>query len=597
MSYIGYTYFKKLKKLYDISKHILHLYGIRYFFFIMKLELKKQGFSAFKPDAKPFEIFSTPNFEDEYQKYFNNLNKKFQNDHVTFLKKSSNFNPQLSIVIIVDPNDLDSIQITLDSLINQVYKNYDFVLIPNSDQKITQTLMDKLSRNYKIQISFISENSVNLLEHVLSLNGDYIGFLQAGTQLSKFTLEQFVKNLEITNSDIFYFDHDYIDKNQVRTNPFFKPDFSLYLLRSTNYFAPFHIIKKSIIAKIANVSNFDDYEIILSSIEHSTKISHIPLPLCSIKFPLSYNQKTMISILSQYLQRNNIKGKVMSSNYNTCRINYELTEIPKVSIIIPTKNNLSMIKRCIKSIEKNTSYKNFEIIIIDNNSDHLYVLNYYKTLPYEIINYSENFNFSKMNNLAVTYSTGDMLLFLNDDTKILDSNWLNELVSICLQNDVGAVGPKLIYSDNTIQHAGIVFLKSGAGFHPLIKQVENSTTCHNFLNVIRDCSAVTGACMLVKRKIFEQIGGFDDDFDVYYGDADLCFQIIHAGYRVIYTPHTKLLHEGSVTIRTSSASHFDVENHQTFIKKWPWIKNGDPFYNPNLDWNYSLSNNDVEKCN
>ena len=214
---------------------------------------------------------------------------------------------------------------------------------------------------------------------------------------------------------------------------------------------------------------------------------------------------------------------------------------------------------------------------------------YYSSLSHKVISYSENFNFSKMNNLAVKSSSGELLLFLNDDTKVLDPFWLDELVSIVMQEDVGVVGPKLIFSDNTIQHAGVVFLKTGSGFHPLMKQLENSNGYHNILNSMRDYSAVTGACLMIKKEIFDKVGTFDNSFDVYYGDADLCLQVVNMGYRVIYTPFTKLLHEGSFTITKNNASHFDIENHLKFIKKWSYLNGGDPFYNSNLDWDYSIS--------
>ena len=294
--------------------------------------------------------------------------------------------------------------------------------------------------------------------------------------------------------------------------------------------------------------------------------------------------------LSNHLKRINIDATVKSGIIkNTFQINYRLKQKPKVSIIIPTKNNFIILKRCIDSIEKNTNYKNKEIIIVDNSSTDNATKKYYSSLSHKIITYSENFNFSKMNNLAVQSSSGQLLLFLNDDTKVLDSFWLDELVSITMQKDVGVVGPKLIFSDNTIQHAGVVFLKTGSGFHPLMKQLENSNGYHNVLNSMRDYSAVTGACLMIKKEIFDKVGTFDNSFDVYYGDADLCLQVVNMGYRVIYTPFTKLLHEGSFTITKNNASHFDIENHLKFIKKWPYLKNGDPFYNSNLDWDYAIS--------
>ena len=239
-------------------------------------------------------------------------------------------------------------------------------------------------------------------------------------------------------------------------------------------------------------------------------------------------------------------------------------------------------------MEENTTYKNWEIIIIDNNSTEKLTKSYYESLPYRIISYNEPFNFSKMNNLAVKHAKGDLILFLNDDTKIIDPNSLEEMVSLCCQKDVGAVGAKLVYSDDTIQHVGISFLKSGAGFHPFQRINEKKGGYHNIMNVVRECSAVTGACLLTKKEIFERVNQFDENFDLYYGDADLCLKIIESGYCVLYTPYTKLLHEGSYSIRKSSDFHFAIENHHHFIEKWPFLQNGDPYYNSNLGWNYSL---------
>ena len=209
-------------------------------------------------------------------------------------------------------------------------------------------------------------------------------------------------------------------------------------------------------------------------------------------------------------------------------------------------------------------------------------------LPYKIISYNEPFNFSKMNNLAVKHAKGDLLLFLNDDTKIIDPNSLEEMVSLCCQKDVGAVGAKLVYSDDTIQHAGIVFLKTGAGFHPFQRINEKLSGYHNLMNVTRECSAVTGACLLTKKEIFEQVNQFDESFDLYYGDADLCLKIIEGGYHILYTPYAKLLHEGSYSIQKNSDFHFAVENHHHFVEKWPLLHDGDPYYNSNLGWNYSV---------
>ena len=224
--------------------------------------------------------------------------------------------------------------------------------------------------------------------------------------------------------------------------------------------------------------------------------------------------------------------------------------------------------------------KELGVIFVDIGSD--------KT---NILIFKDNFNFSKMCNLGSEHSTGDYLLFLNDDTWIIQENWLEELVKICSQNEVGAVGPKLLYPNYTIQHAGMVLLSSLSGFHPFQNIHDNNPGYHNLANVTRECSAVTGACLLVKKDVFDAIGGWDVKLDVYYGDTDLCLKIQEKGFKIIYTPNSKLIHNASSSIKKSSDIFISVENHTVFSKRWKNLTNGDPYYNPNLNWNYQIKIN------
>ena len=397
------------------------------------------------------------------------------------------------------------------------------------------------------------------------------------------------------DSEIIYTDNDYFDKKTgARSSPFFKPDWSPYLFRSMNYFKPFCVIKTETLKKLT----FDDlseslpfYDITIRAAEIAKQITHHNFPICTVmkkRVPVNYNEDVKKIILN-HLHRIKISGTVHQGIVpNTFKIEYAYENKPLVSIIIPTKNNEKILRRCIKSLEENTTYKNWEIIIIDNNSTEKLTKLYYDLLPYKIISYNEPFNFSKMNNLAVKHAKGDLLLFLNDDTKIINPNSLEEMVHLCCQKDVGAVGAKLVFSDQTIQHAGIIFLKTGAGFHPFQRINEKLGGYHNLMNVTKECSAVTGACLLTKKEIFERVNQFDESFDLYYGDADLCLKIIESGYHVLYTPHAKLLHEESYSIQKNSDFHFAVENHHHFVEKWPFLHDGDPYYNSNLGWNYSL---------
>ena len=593
MSYIGDTPWKKLKKLFMLSRGLIRAYGTRYFIYVVKLEFGKHGLSIFSLDKKPLDAVSNPLFSEKYLKLLEYFKEKFTNELLH--QKEFSYLPTVRIIIIFNKNNIDQLQHTINSLQNQSYQNWN-VLLFSTDSNNEISLPSQIKETSKINMSQSKGDTKKFYDEIMNSKYDLIGFLKPGNLLDSFTLSQFVLKLNKNREyDIFYSDNDTIEGG-IRKNPFFKPDWSPYLQKSMNYLSSLCLIKKELFEKISLESKFlgcIEYDVILKCVEKSDKIFHIPLPLCSVQGQDNSKDYSHLQKLSlkHHLKRMNIFAKVEDGIIkNTFRIHYELEEKPKVSIIIPTKNNLGVIKRCIESIQKITKYPNIEIIIVDNASDKKEVTDYYKSLSVKILTYTENFNFSKINNFAVEHSTGDLLLFLNDDTKVLDPFWLDELVSICLQKDVGVVGAKLIFFDNTIQHAGMVFLKTGAGFHPAMRQNKNSDVYHNTVNVMKDCSAITGACLLTTKKIFKQVGGFDNQFDVYYGDSDLCLKIQDAGYRTVYTPFTELLHDGSTSISHwhAGASFFDVENHQAFIKKWPKLKNGDPYYNPNLDWDYTL---------
>jgi O-antigen biosynthesis protein len=586
MTYIGYTKSKKIKKLLILSKKIILAHGWNYFFFLVKHEFKKQGFSILSPDSAPQPSFLHENYQSEYIEYlkniYHNLSKEFQ---------TINNTRSITVIILFDGNN-QKLYHTIDSLKKQTHSNWNALILPltlKSSKNIVEIDTTKIKK-----LDF-TDNDKKLTDS-LSSKSDFFCMLKAGNLLDQYALSKILSIHDHDNSDLVYSDHDIIQDGD-RTYPFFKPNWSPYLLRSTNFLSPLCIIKAQIFNKIRIESKFlnsIDYDILLKCIEITNKVFHVSLPLCSIEEE-DYSKKQLSShkiVLQNHLNRIKINGTVENGiSANSFRVRCKLTSKPKVSILIPTKNNYHMIKRCIDSLEKKTNYSNKEILIIDNDSDCPKVKKYLQNIPYKIIDYKGNFNFSKMNNFAAKQTSGDLLLFLNDDVKAIDSNWLDELVSVCIQDDVGAVGPKLIFSDSTIQHAGMVFLKTGAGFHPGMRLEKETSAYHNIVNLMRDYSAVTGACLLVKKTVFDDVDGFDNNFDVYYGDSDLCLKIINAGFRVIYTPFTELLHEGSDTIQShhAGASFFDVENHQLFIKKWPYLKNGDPFYNSNLDWDYSIS--------
>ena len=574
----------KLKKLYSISSDIIRQFGLKYYIRTALEELTKQKGKLFSPDE------------------LSSMQKEFSIDYETYLQRQNTHNvesiqqnisklhkkPKFSFLLIIDKHStLENIKQSLDSISNQFYENFDLFLINLSTKQIST----KFS-SYKInEIKKQNEHKIN--EIISQIDSDFIGILHSEIILQRDLLYQVVKEFnQDSDSDIFYFDEDYMGKTSERSNPFFKPDWSPYLLRSMNYLGEFFLVRNSILQQINDIElkniNFF-YDLILRCSEITQKFSHISKPLFSNKKNTQYHE-SHITDLSNYIKRIGLDATVENGiSFNTFRVRYNLDSEPKISILIPTKDNDVLLKRCIDGIKNNTNYKNWEIIIIDNNSVTDKSIKYLKSLPYKIIRYEEPFNYAKMNNLAAAKANGDYLLFLNDDTKALESDWLTEMVSICKQDNVGAVGSKLIHNNGTIQSAGTAFLKTGAGFHVFENLPDSEFGYFNLHNVIRDVYTNTSACLLIKKVIFTEVGGFDTKFDLFYGDGDLCVKIRNLGYDIVYTPYAKLLHDGSFTIRKEVDVFFSVENHQYFCRKWQHIKNGDPFYNNNLDWNYSIA--------
>ena len=592
----------RIKKLTKLSLDIIKTYGLSYYLRIAIDELEKQKLDLLREQVgnNKLEQIKAHSDSEKYKIYVEKYNSESTNN---ILESQLNYKPKFTIIIPSNPKNLTYIEPLFVSIKKQVYDNYEIIIL-QSDDNLKNSITEKLdlTNNKAItNITFISKTS----DIQKNVHGDFVCVLEPGNKL---TNNAFFKTCEFlnknTDSEIIYTDSDNLDKNGNRINPFFKPDWSPYLFFSINYLGPLCFIRKEIFNKLPldKISNSTlHYETILKATEISKKIKHVSLPLCSVQQkPFSNQFLEKKKILSNYFKQKKINAAVNSSmDSDIFNIKFNFENNPLVSIIIPTKNNRRILNRCIQSIQKYTSYKNFEIIIIDNNSTDPSTKSYYQSLPYTVLDYKDSFNFSKMNNYAVKHAKGDFLLFLNDDTRVLEPDWLQEMIGVCSQNDVGAVGAKLVYSDNTIQHAGIVILETGAGFHPFQQLLQDSDRYFNFINVMRDCSAVTGACLMTKKEIFTKVNGFDDDFDLYYGDADLCLRIIDSGYHVVYAPSAKLLHEGSHSIKTSLSSlaphpvaHFAVENHFQFIKKWPLVKDGDQFYNKNLSWDYSIKSNE-----
>lgn len=251
---------------------------------------------------------------------------------------------------------------------------------------------------------------------------------------------------------------------------------------------------------------------------------------------------------------------------------------PLVSIIIPTKNNTSLLKQCLESIESKSTYKNYEIIIVDNNSKKPESTSYLSALKHKVISHNDPFNFSKINNFAVTNAEGKHVIFLNDDTEVISSDWIERMLEHSQRPDVGAVGVKLLYPDDTIQHAGVLMGVGTLTAHAF-EGFPRDHVGHKGLQTVHDCSAVTGACMMIRKQLFQEIGGFDEHLAYAFNDVDLCLRLRKKGYSIVYTPYAELYHY------TQSTRPYivNVEEIRYFTERWhDLILQGDPYYDRNL---------------
>ncbi len=406
------------------------------------------------------------------------------------------------------------------------------------------------------------------------------------------------------NIDFFYFDEDRIDDNKNRKAPFFKPDFSPDTLRSCNYIGNVICISKKIFDEIEllkNIKNKEDlnlYDIILRVSEKTKNICHIQKVLIHIlKEEYKFDSERDKKAISNHLNRIGLKGIVKDGLVSeTYKIEYEIKSNPLVSIIIPNHNHKQYLETCINSIRKKSTYKNYEIIIVENHSTEEDLFEYYKELEKDskikILTYTDEFNYASVNNFAVQKSNGDYLILLNNDIKIITSSWIEEMLMYAQRDDVGVVGAKLYYPNGTIQHAGITYGLRDSVEHIFRYFLRDSFGYGNRLSIVNNLSIVTGACIMSSRKKYLEVNGLDEQFKISFNDVDYCIKLRDKGYLVIFNPFIEAFHNEQITrgyINTKEKILLHQYERNLFFNKWRnYIEH---YYNKNLtsnDYDFSI---------
>jgi GT2 family glycosyltransferase len=285
--------------------------------------------------------------------------------------------------------------------------------------------------------------------------------------------------------------------------------------------------------------------------------------------------------LQEHLRRRGIAGKVSDGLIGPFRyrVRYAITGQPLISIIIPIRDRVDLLKRCLESIEAKTTYRHYEIIVLDNQSEEPETLAYLAGLPHTVIPVPGLFNYSHLNNVGAAHARGEFLLFLNNDTEVIAEEWLEALLEHAQRKEVGAVGARLLFPNDTIQHAGVILGHGGFANNAFWGESAASPGYCCLSHVVRNCSAVTGACMMTRRAVFDEVGGFDENLAVAFGDVDLCLRMREKGYTVVYTPYATLYHLESATREDLHPMTDEAYARQ----RWGWLLvQGDPYYNPHL---------------
>lgn len=594
-------YMKKIKP-YNIQK------GLRYLKHYGPKEFWVRLCERMEPEEVPygpwFEKHKPADSELEKQK-----NHTFQS------------NPVFSVVVPAYRTPILFLVQMIDSVRNQTYSRWELCIANASpeEKEMNEVLKQYTRLDDRIRVKNLDENlgiAENTNEAFSMATGEFVGLLDHDDLLAPQALYRMAEAFNCDDTiDVFYTDEDKVTTDlSEHFQPHFKPDFNLDLLRSNNYITHFFVARTALVKKVGGFrKEYDgaqDYDFIFRCVEQAKEICHIPEVLYHWRTHKASTADNPASKMYAFeagkraiegnLARNGVEGIVShTKDLGFYQVEYPVKENPRISILIPNKDQKETLKKCLDSVFEKSTYTNYEIIIIENNSVEPETFAYYKELEkrsnVRIVTWQGTFNYSAINNFGEKETEGEYLLFLNNDVEVINPRWMEEMLGNCQREEVGIVGAKLYYPDDTIQHAGTIIGIGGIAGHAFLNMPRSRTGYLHKASIQMDLSAVTAACMMMKKEVFEKLGGFEEKLTVAFNDVDLCLRTVQAGYLVVYNPKVELYHYESKS-RGTEDSEEKVRRFQSEIEfmRNRWIdilKNGDPNYNKNLTlskWNYSL---------
>lgn len=543
--------------------------------------------------------------DQRFQKWL--LQKELNPQELALLaSEADQLDPKTLISIVMPVYNVDPLWLksAIASVKRQVYSNWELCVADDASTNpgVRHVLEEESRLDGRIKVIYLPRNQgiVGASTAALSLSeGEYVGLLDHDDELTPTALWEVVRHIHTAPEvDLIYSDECILEADGRKTEPFFKPDFSPDLLLSMNYIGHFSVFRRSLLDKVGGFRDgfegSQDYDLVLRVSEQAKHITHIPdilylwrrIPGSTSGDALAkpYAYESAASALKEAITRRSWPGTVQTIAPGRYHVHYALQERPLVSIIIPTRDKEALLRRCIESIRRKSTYPNYEILIVDNQSHDPASLAYLNDLAGEracrVLKYDAPFNWSGVNNFAAREANGDYLLFLNNDMEVLTPGWMEEMLGHAQRPEVGAVGAKLLLPDDTIQHAGVIVGQGGIAGHAFYGCPAHRASYMDYTEVTRNVSAVTGACLLTRRAVFDAMNGFSESLPVGYNDVDYCLKAVDAGYFVVWTPHSILYHYESA----SRGKLQPEKDAQEFLRHWiDFIKKGDPFFNKNLD--------------
>lgn len=572
--------------------------------------IRQNGFNKYV--TKSFrKVFKTE--ENNYVRWFEQ-NQPTAEELDTQRKTRFALRPMISIAVPLYHTPIPFLDAMIQSVLGQAYGNWQLCLANGSpdDEKLKKALEDYQEKDPRIVAVELEENlgiAGNTNAAIALAIGDYIALLDHDDILAPNALFEYVKVLnEHPDYDMFYSDEDKVDeKGKKHFEPNFKPDYNVDLFMTNNYICHFFMAKKEIVDQIGGFrpgyDGAQDYDFILRCIENGKHIHHVP----KILYYWRCHKNSTARDFSSKEYAYDAGRRALQDHFDRLGMNvttqygpqfgwysneYHLASHPLVTVMIPNKDHVPDLKRCIDSIYERTTYDNYEILVIENNSTEPETFAYYDEMiekhdNFRVVHYEGGFNYAAINNFGFESALGDYVLLLNNDVEVISENIFEHMLGFCMREDVGVVGAKLYYDDETIQHAGVVVGVNGVAAHAFsgmsragLGYMARAVVCQNY-------SAVTAACMMVKSRLYRELGGLDgENFAVAFNDIDFCLRVGEAGYRVVFDAETELYHSESKSRgyedTPEKMERFSKEIDR-FLSRWnAFIEAGDPCYNPNF---------------